>query len=191
MTTPPAPLTVEDFHPRLENLTVIDVRTPGEYLSGHIPGGVNIPLDRLAQALPALRSAAGRGDLAVVCASGGRSRSAAEQLADVGIPAASLLGGTSAWAERGHPLDRPAGARALWPMERQVRLAAGSLVVLGFVLGRSAPKARLLSAAIGGGLVFSALSDTCGMAAVLSKLPHNRVAADAPDFEDTLRTLKG
>ncbi|MDV9193726.1 rhodanese-like domain-containing protein, partial [Streptomyces sp. SR27] len=46
---------------RLAGLTVVDVRTPGEYASGHVPGAVNVPLDRLARAVPALREAAARG----------------------------------------------------------------------------------------------------------------------------------
>ncbi|MGH3309002.1 MAG: rhodanese-like domain-containing protein [Streptomyces sp.] len=189
MTTPAASLTVDELRPRLDRLTVVDVRTPGEYGSGHIPGGVNIPLDRLGDALPALRSAAGRGDLAVVCASGARSRSACEQLAAAGVPAVSLDGGTAAWREGGHALDRSAGARTVWPMERQVRLTAGSLVLLGLLLDLLVPGFRLLAAFIGAGLVFSALSNTCGMAAVLAKLPYNRRQPGGPGFEETLRGL--
>jgi rhodanese-related sulfurtransferase len=195
-----APLTVDEFAPRRGSATVIDVRTPGEYGSGHIPGAFNIPLDRLDDALPALRTAAAnadadadadaKGGLVVVCASGTRSGVARDRLADAGIAAASLDGGTEAWARGGHALDRPAGARAVWPMERQVRLVAGSLVVLGILLDLAIPGARILSFLIGGGLVFSALSNTCGMAAVLSKLPYNRRRPDdAGGLDATLRRL--
>jgi hypothetical protein len=60
-------------------------------------------------------------------------------------------------------------------MERQVRLLAGSIVLLGLALGEVVhPAFRLLSAGIAGGLVFSAATNTCGMAAMLAKLPHNR-----------------
>ncbi|MYW01939.1 DUF2892 domain-containing protein, partial [Streptomyces sp. SID3343] len=93
------------------------------------------------------------------------------------------------WVAAGHELDGPAGAREVWPMERQVRLVAGGLVVLGLAAGRLSPKARVLSAGVGAGLVFSAVSDTCGMAAVLGRLPHNRPAADAPDLATTLARL--
>jgi hypothetical protein len=72
-------------------------------------------------------------------------------------------------------------------MERQVRLAAGSLVLAGLAAGQRWPRARLLSAGIAGGLVFSALSDTCGMARVLAKLPHNRPRAT--DLDATLAAL--
>ncbi len=60
-------------------------------------------------------------------------------------------------------------------MERQVRLTAGTIVLLGLLLGvLVAPGFQILSAAVAAGLVFSALTNTCGMAALLAKLPHNR-----------------
>lgn len=189
MTTPPAPLTVDEFAPRLGSAAVIDVRTPGEYGSGHIPGAFNVPLDRLDEALPSLRTAAEKGELVVVCASGARSGTASGRLAGEGITAASLEGGTDAWSGGGHALERPEGARAVWPMERQVRLAAGSLVVLGVLLDLAIPGARVLSLLIGGGLVFSALSNTCGMAAVLSKLPFNRRRSGDAGLDATLSRL--
>ncbi|MEU6811630.1 rhodanese-like domain-containing protein [Streptomyces sp. NPDC046831] len=171
---------------RLPEYTVIDVRTPGEYAAGRIPGAHNIPLDHLHTALPALKAAAARGELLVVCASGQRSAAACRQLAAADIPATTLTGGTTAWAERGHPVHRD-GGRAAWPMERQVRLVAGSLVAAGLALGTRYRHARWLSAAVGGGLVFSAVTDTCGMAAVLSRLPHNRPRT--ADLDATLEAL--
>jgi rhodanese-related sulfurtransferase len=185
MTTP---MTVEQLHPRLEKLLIIDVRSPGEYAGGHIPGAHNVPLDQLRQALPVLRAAADRGEIAVVCASGARSASACEKLSAAGIPAATLIGGTNAWTAAGHPLDRPSGAQTIWPMDRQVRLAAGSLVVLGLVADLILPGARWFSAAIGAGLVFSAASNTCGMAAALGRLPYNRPRNGTADLAHTLAT---
>ncbi|QHY94425.1 Inner membrane protein YgaP [Streptomyces sp. S4.7] len=172
---------------RLDDYTVIDVRTPGEYASGHLPGAHNIPLAHLHTALPALKAAATRGNLLMVCASGNRSTTACTQLAAADIPATTLTGGTTAWTTEGHTVHRPASAQAPWPMERQVRLAAGSLVVLGLAAGTRWHPARWLSAAIGTGLVFSAATDTCGMAAALAKLPHNQPRTT--DLDATLRTL--
>ncbi|MFE2441677.1 rhodanese-like domain-containing protein [Streptomyces melanosporofaciens] len=171
----------------LHHYTVIDVRTPGEYASGRLPGAHNIPLDHLDIALPALKAAAVRGPLLMVCASGNRSTTACERLAAAGIPAATLTGGTTAWIQHGHPVHRDGTTKAAWPMERQVRLAAGSLVVTGLALGTRYRPARWLSAAIGGGLVFSALTDTCGMAMLLAKLPHNRPRTT--DLDATLDTI--
>ncbi|MER5793111.1 rhodanese-like domain-containing protein [Streptomyces sp. NPDC001980] len=185
--TPPNPdLTPDQVLARLPELTVVDVRTPGEYAAGHVPGAHNIPLDALRRALPALRAAGG--ELLLVCASGARAENARVVLAEHGIPAATLTGGTRGWAERGHELHRPRGeSRATWAMERQVRFTAGSAVLVGLGLGLLHPAWLLLSAGVAGGLVFSALTDTCGMAAVLSKLPHNRPRP--ADLDATLAKL--
>lgn len=188
----PAPAAV---HPtqaasRIEDYIIIDVRTAGEYASGHLPGAHNVPLDRLPDALPTLQSAAARGDLLLVCASGTRSGQACATLAGHGVAAATLTGGTQAWAQHGHDIHRPEDARATWGMERQVRLTAGALVLTGLLLALLVhPAFQLLSAAIAAGLVFSAVTNTCGMAAVLAKLPHNR--ARPADLRATLNALNG
>ncbi|GAA3045288.1 rhodanese-like domain-containing protein [Streptomyces roseofulvus] len=169
-------LRVDEAEPRLAALNVVDVRTPGEFASGHVPGAVNVPLERFESSLATLRSAAVTGPLLLVCASGARSEKGVAVLASHGITAAGLTGGTRAWAAAGHRLAHPPGpVRAVWGMERQVRFTAGALVLLGLVLGLLAhPAFQLLSAGIAGGLVFSALTDTCGMAVVLGRLPLNR-----------------
>lgn len=189
--TSPASLSPAQAAARLEEFTVIDVRAPGEYAAGHVPGALNIPLDKLPDALPALKSASARGSLLVVCASGVRSTRACEILAGADIQAATLTGGTSAWEGDGRGLDRPEGARGVWPLERQVRLAAGSLVVTGLVAGIRFPAARWLSAGIGSGLVFSAVTNTCGMASALSKLPYNQASrSGTTDLDATLEALQ-
>ncbi|MEU0940643.1 rhodanese-like domain-containing protein [Embleya sp. NPDC005971] len=173
---------------RLTEFTVLDVRTPGEYATGHIPGAHNVPLDRLREAIPVLKRVE-NAELLIVCASGARSERARAELSAAGVPATHLTGGTSAWVADGHALDGPNDARNVWPMERQVRLAAGTLVVLGLAVGRRAPKVRLLAGAIGSGLIFSAVTDTCGMASVLGRLPYNRPAPEALDLAGTLTAL--
>ncbi|MFF5187307.1 rhodanese-like domain-containing protein [Streptomyces sp. NPDC000345] len=194
MTSSPAPVTLatHEARARLHELTVIDVRTPAEYASGHLPGAVNIPLDHIRRALPEIRHAAEQGDVLVVCASGARSENACKLLAAQGIPTATLTGGTGAWAAGGHDLHTPAAcdSRAGWSMERQVRFTAGSLVLTGLVLGLLVhPLLQLISAGIAGGLVFSALTNTCGMAALLGRLPHNRPRA--ADLDTALAALRG
>ncbi|MFF9815157.1 rhodanese-like domain-containing protein [Streptomyces sp. NPDC014006] len=186
---PTTSLTAEQANARLHELTVIDVRTPGEYASGHLPGAHNIPLDHLETALPALKNAAGRGDLLIVCASGARSAQACRRLAAHGITAATLTGGTTAWTQLGHDTHRPAGTRTPWLMDRQVRLAAGTLVLAGLIAGQRWNAARRLSAGVAGGLVFSALTNTCGMAKILAKLPHNQ--PKTTNLDATLAGLTG
>lgn len=188
--TLPTALTADEARARLHELTIIDVRTPGEYAGGHLPGALNVPLDRIQRALPDIRRAADRGEVLVVCASGARSENARGILAENGVTTATLSGGTGSWAADGHELHRPQGAsRATWGMERQVRLTAGTLVLLGLLLGLVVhPAFQLLSAGIAGGLVFSTLTNTCGMAAVLAKLPHNRPRT--ADLDNTLAALR-
>lgn len=188
MTTTPTTLLPAQLRPRLAEFTVIDVRSPAEFAGGHIAGAHNVPLERLREAVPVLTPAR-HPNLLVVCASGARSERARTELDRLGVAALDLAGGTTAWVADGNALAGVAGARAVWPMERQVRFAAGSLVVLGLAAGRVLPKARVLSAAIGSGLVFSAVSGTCGMAAVLARLPHNRADGHAPDLASTLTAL--
>ncbi|MFC7898057.1 rhodanese-like domain-containing protein [Streptomyces sp. NPDC057381] len=191
-TAPPAALTPQEAVDRLGDFTVVDVRSPGEYAGGHLPGAHNVPLDRLDEAAAALGAAAARGPLLLVCASGNRAAQGCARLAARGVEAATLEGGTSAWATAGHPVERPAGTtRTPWPMDRQVRFAAGSLVALGFLAGRAWRPAHWLSGAVGAGLVFSGVTGTCGMAAVLARLPHNRAAGSAAPFEETLARLAG
>ncbi|MDX2527434.1 rhodanese-like domain-containing protein [Streptomyces europaeiscabiei] len=188
MSTPPAPrsLGIDETRERLPELTVIDVRTPGEYASGHVPGALNLPLDRMERALPVFKESGA--ELLMVCRSGARSGKACALLAEHGVAAADLAGGTNAWAAAGHELHRPSGgATATWAMERQVRFTAGALVLVGLALGLPYPAWQLLSAAVAGGLVLSALTDTCGMAAILSRLPHNRPRAT--DLDATLATI--
>ncbi|WP_033309934.1 rhodanese-like domain-containing protein [Streptomyces iakyrus] len=188
--TTPTTLATDEARTRLHELTIIDVRTPGEYAGGHLPGALNIPLDQIQRALPDIRHATHRGDVLVVCASGARSENACKILAESGVTAATLSGGTGAWAADGHELHRPQGvSRATWGMERQVRLTAGVIVLLGLLLGLVVhPAFQLISAGIAAGLVFSALSNTCGMAAMLAKLPHNRPRA--ADLDNTLAALR-
>ncbi|MFE0038604.1 rhodanese-like domain-containing protein [Streptomyces sp. NPDC059015] len=186
----PTTLATGEARTRLHEMTVIDVRTPGEYAGGHLPGALNIPLDRIQRALPDIRHAADHGDVLVVCASGARSENACRILAENGIATATLAGGTAAWAADGHDLHRSQGAgRATWGMERQVRLTAGAVVLLGLLLGLLVhPAFQILSAGIAAGLVFSALTNTCGMAAVLARFPHNRPRA--ADLDRTLARLR-
>ncbi|MGV0099891.1 rhodanese-like domain-containing protein [Streptomyces californicus] len=188
--TTPTTLGPGEARPRLHELTVIDVRTPGEYAGGHVPGALNVPLDHIRRALPDIRRAAEHGDVLVVCASGARSENACRILADHRIPAATLSGGTTAWAADGHELHRAQGpTRATWGMERQVRFTAGTIVLLGLLLGVLIhPAFQILSAGIAVGLVFSALTNTCGMAAILAKLPHNRPRP--ADLDRTLAELR-
>jgi rhodanese-related sulfurtransferase len=159
-------------------LDLIDVRTPVEFREVHVDIARNIPLDRLDVAA-VLRSRDGSdGPLYLICRSGSRGRQACERFAAAGFASAvNVEGGTLACAEAGWPVIR--GRKAI-SLERQVRIAAGSLVLLGAALAWLIHPALLgLAAFVGAGLLFAGITDTCGMGLLLARMPWNRVS-EAP-----------
>ena len=153
--------------------TIIDVRTPAEFRSVHAAAARNIPLDELDLHLDELRELGMAGPLPVICQAGGRSRKACEKLTAAGIGVINIDGGTTAWVDAGLPVVR--GKQTI-SLERQVRIAAGSLVLIGALLAWFVePMFLWLSAFVGGGLLFAGLTDTCGMGMLLAKMPWNRV----------------
>ncbi len=164
---------------------VLDVRSPGEFETAHIDGAVNIPVDRLDPHLREIVAAAG-GTMVLVCQSGGRAEQAATKLTREGRQDLVLLaGGMNAWEAAGAPVQR--GEVQRWALERQVRLVAGSIVFVAVVASLWVPGLQWLAAAIGFGLVFAAVSNTCMMGMLLSKLPYNRGATC--DIDQALNRL--
>lgn len=157
---------------RDEPIQIVDVRSPAEYASGHVPGAVNIPLEQVE----ARKADLDPRHLVVVCKSGRRAGMACEFLTDH-VPGASVLeGGTDAWAAEGRPVVRQTAAR--WSLDRQVRLAAGILVLTGVGLGFAVhPGWFGLAGFVGAGLTFAGLTDVCGMASLLGAMPWNRPCA--------------
>lgn len=153
------------------SITLLDVRSPGEYQAAAIEDSTHLPLDQLpAHSADLARDLAG--PVALVCRSGRRAQQAAELLARHGARDLLVLhGGLTAWEAAGHPVLRGAGT---WELERQVRLVAGSLVVGGVAASLRWPQARFLSGAVGAGLTFAAVSNSCAMGKVLLKLPYNK-----------------
>lgn len=162
---------------------LLDVRTPGEFAASRIPGSYNIPLGDIEAYADTL--AKSDTELVVICQSGGRAKLAADTLRSKGRTNVTVLdGGVGAWEAQGGETE---GGASAWTIERQVRLVAGTIVLTGIALSLKHPKAKFLSGAIGGGLTFSALSNTCMMGSLLSKLPFNR--ASATDIDAALQAL--
>ena len=157
---------------------VIDVRTPAEFQAVHATGARNFPLDSLdpAAVMKSRNDASGE-PLYVICKSGGRSAKACEKFVQAGFGnVVNVTGGTDAWDAAGLPVER--SGRKVMSLDRQVRIAAGSLVLIGAVLGWQVDRVWIgLSAFVGAGLVFAGLTDTCGMGMLLSKMPWNQVSA--------------
>jgi len=149
-------------------VALIDVRTPAEYRELHAEGATLLPLEQLDAA--ALGPAA---PVYLICQTGPRAFMAAERLKAAGRADVVVVdGGTERWAAAGLPVVR---GRKTWSMFRQVRLVAGALVLLGVTLGWTLhPGFYGLAAFVGAGLLFSGLTDFCGMALVLARCPWNR-----------------
>ncbi|WP_020578644.1 rhodanese-like domain-containing protein [Actinopolymorpha alba] len=99
---------------------IVDVRTAEEYAAGHIPGALNVPLDRI----PVRAGTLPRGEVVTACSMGNRSRQGAERLARQGRTAVSLRGGTKAWAAAGLPVvtgPEPGPRRPAGPVSRLLR----------------------------------------------------------------------
>ena len=153
---------------------LVDVRTPAEHGEVHIAGSALMPLDRLDPE-KVREQAAGR-PCVLVCRSGKRAEQARQKLAASGCsPLAVLEGGVAAWEAAGLPVER---GRAVMSLERQVRIAAGLLVLTGVALGATVHPAFFgLIAFVGAGLVFAGITDWCGMGMLLARMPWNRRAA--------------
>lgn len=148
----------------------IDVRSPSEFASGHIPGAINIPMDEIESRLADLRA----DDPIVLICQGGKRAAMTHGILDKELPNLAVLhGGTDAWAAAGLPLV--SSTRSRWSLERQVRVGAGALVLIGILLGLTEGRAWLgLSAFVGAGLVVAGTTNYCAMANLLALLPWNR-----------------
>lgn len=179
------------------DIRILDVRTGGEFETLHIPGSYNVPLDTLGEHARDLASVGH--PVVLVCQSGGRATQAHEKLTAAGKDTLHILeGGMAAWDASGGDVVR--GNIERWAMDRQVRLVAGSLALAGVVASTVFPPAKWIAAGVATGLTYSALSNTCAMAAILGKLPYNRTdncdiagVIDALNQEsnDVTHTLKG
>lgn len=179
--------TVQSWLDRADDVTVLDVRTPAEFETAHIKGSYNVPLHLLNEHAGEVSDRLDR-HVVLVCQSGARASQASERLAGVGMDNLHVLdGGVPSYATAGGDVVHGQGR---WAMDRQVRLVAGSIVASSIAVSAFAPKARFVAGAIGAGLTYSAITNTCGMARALSALPYNR-AANEPTREEVLAALPG
>lgn len=179
----PKTITPTELHELIRQgkpINLIDVRTPAEFRSVHATPARNVPLDAIKpDAVCQNGSTQSDEPVYLICRSGSRSTKACEQLIKSGYAnVISVVGGTEAWDKLGLPVNRGKGAISL---ERQVRIVAGLLVLTGAVLGYFVHRYFIgLSAFVGAGLTFAGITDTCGMAMMLAKMPWNQVKEEAP-----------
>jgi len=159
-------------------LDIIDVRTPVEFREVHLDVARNVPLDQLdPSAVMQAHNGSQEQPLYVICRSGSRGGKAREQFLQAGFTnVINIEGGTQACEQAGLPVVR--GNKAI-SLERQVRIAAGFLVLLGAVLSWQVHPAFIgLSAFVGAGLMFAGITDTCGMGMMLARMPWNRCSQE-------------
>jgi rhodanese-related sulfurtransferase len=159
--------------------TLVDVRTPAEYREVHVPGAHLAPLDVFDRAAVDTIRGADPGPVYLLCASGIRAAKAADKLRGTGLENVLVVaGGTNAWVAAGLPVVR---GRKTISIERQVRIGAGLLVLIGTGLGWFVQRNFfILAALVGAGLVFAGVTDICGLAIVLAKAPWNRSGKTTP-----------
>jgi len=181
LTRPPRldPATVQEWLTKPDAPRVIDVRTPAEFETAHIPGSYNVPLHLLQEHTAEIAGHLDQ-DIVLVCRSGARASQAEQTLANTGLSNVHLLdGGITAWLQHAAPVNR---GKARWDIERQVRLVAGTVVFLAVVGGLLLPGLQYAAAVVGAGLAIAALTNTCTMGLLLAKLPYNRAASCSLDM---------
>jgi rhodanese-related sulfurtransferase len=161
---------------------VIDVREFSEFNSERIADAQFMPLSNFEKHAGEIDHSK---PVYLMCRSGNRAKQAAEKLMKRGFTDVHVVeGGMAAWASADLPVIK--GESKVWSLERQVRFAAGLFVLTGVVLGFIfTPYLFLLSGFIGAGLVFSAVTDTCGMGMILARMPWNKapVLCETPASE--------
>lgn len=166
-----------------ERLQLIDVRSRGEFDAGHIPAAVNLPMEQVERRLDDLNR---HDPVVLVCQSGRRACMTEELLRPHRNDLVVLEGGTSAWVAAGLPVVTTTASR--WSIERQVRLAAGLIVLAGTLLSVfAAPGWIYLAMFVGAGLTFAGLTNVCGLASLFALMPWNRLAPSAPKMNPGVR----
>ena len=169
-----SPIELQKILAAQPNATLLDVRTPVEFAEVHVPQARSIPLDELnPSSLPLEKSE----PVYLLCRSGQRATKAAEKFAKAGFTQPVVIaGGTLAWIEANLPVTR--GTTKVISLERQVRIAAGALVLTGVLLARFVDFNFIwLPGFVGAGLIFAGITDFCGMGLLIAKLPWNKRAS--------------
>lgn len=176
--------TVHEINEMLETggeCQVIDVREFSEFNSERIADAQLMPLSNFEKHADEIDHSK---PVYLMCRSGNRATQAAEKLAAKGFTDIHVVkGGMTAWAGADLPIVK--GESKVWSLERQVRFAAGAFVLTGILLSLFVtPYFILLSGFVAVGLMFSAVTDTCGMGMVLARMPWNQQPKSAEAISD-------
>ncbi len=170
-------LSPDELHDRLgrgDRIQVVDVRSPGEYGSGHIPKAINVPMEESEARISDLSQ---DGAVVLACHSGERAEMTCTLLASKRPGLLVLEGGTEAWIERGFDVVRSTSTR--WSLERQVRLAVGVLILISSILALTVHASWAIATAFfGAGLAVAGLTNWCGMGLLIARMPWNSPRTD-------------
>ena len=174
-------ITVLELAKQIERcpIELLDVRTPIEFREVHATPAINQPLDKLdPHALMKSRNGSADAPLYLICKGGTRGAKACQKFIDAGFEnIVNVEGGTEAWVAAGLPTVR--GKKAM-SLERQVRIAAGFIVLVGALLGLFVhPFFGAISAFVGAGLMFAGITDTCAMGMMIARMPWNQCRDEA------------
>jgi rhodanese-related sulfurtransferase len=164
---------------------IIDVRTKMEHAEKRLTAGHTLmTLDELKPTDFMMRQGLDKDfEVYILCRSGKRAAQAAEKFIQEGYKNVHVIeGGIEACAESGHKLEGYAANENIskdikrpMSLERQVRITAGLIVVLGSLLALTLSSGFvLIPLFVGAGLMFAGITDRCGMALVLTKAPWNK-----------------
>lgn len=150
---------------------VIDVREFSEFNGERIAAARLMPMSNFEQHIGEIDRTK---PVYIMCRSGNRAGKTAETLVKKGFSDVHVVeGGMIAWAQANLPIIK--GESKVWSLERQVRFTAGFLVFTGVILSLAVhPTFLALSAFVGAGLMFSAITDTCTMGMILARMPWNK-----------------
>ncbi len=150
---------------------LLDVRSALEFSQAHIKDSINLPIDMLSAKISELSQSGQK--YIVFCQTGNRSLMAADMLIHSGIQGVKVMqGGITRWQKKRLPVIKGEGGISL---ERQVRMAAGILVLCGIILSWFAHWVFIfISLFVSCGLIYAGLTDNCLMGMLLMKLPYNK-----------------
>ncbi len=167
------PQALNDLSQRAE-VEIIDVRSPAEYRSLHIPDALLSPLDMLdPAAIMKSRKLSSDAPLFIACQAGTRAKKAQDIFKKAGFENCCVIeGGIAAWAAKGLPVNK---GKSVIPVDRQTRIVVGTMILIGLALGYFVNPAFLLLSAIGGcGMIYAGITDLCPLADMIAKLPWNK-----------------
>jgi len=176
ITIKPCELHAKLAHGDIFSPQILDVRTPLERREVHIADTSFLPLDSLN--VDDVNKMTAGGQIYLLCRSGARAAKAWERLYQEGMSDPMVIeGGIAAWKKAGLPVVVD---KSVISLERQVRIVAGLLILLGSLLGFVVhPHWHLLSVVVGLGLAVAGLTDTCAMGVALAKLSWNQSRSGA------------